>query len=161
MADLKCQPVEVWYLHQLTITVLFVSCVAGVLGKGLVLWMAVFRMACAVTMVWFFSLALADFTVLLSVPVSLYIIVHGWWPSANLVCKLYMAFLVLTVLVHQHLFAGPHLCGSLHLGPVPRVGQKPQNGAESHTAVHRSVAAGSCCLFSILEAPNYWETTRL
>lgn len=96
MADLKCQPVEVWYLRQLTITVLFVSCVAGVLGNGLVLWMAVFRMARTVTMIWFFNLALADFTVLLSVPISIYIIIYGWWPSANLICKLYMAFLVLT-----------------------------------------------------------------
>lgn len=99
MADLKCQPVDVWYLRQLTITVLSVSCVAGVLGNGLVLWMAAFRMARTVTMIWFLNLALADFTVLLSVPISIYIIVYGWWPSANLVCKLYMAFLVLTFFV--------------------------------------------------------------
>ncbi|GAB1292008.1 Formyl peptide receptor 2 [Apodemus speciosus] len=103
MADLKCQPVEVGYLRQLAVTVLSVSCVAGVLGNGLVLWMAVFRMPRTVTMVWFFNLALADFTVLLSVPISIYIIVHGWWPSPNLVCKLYMAFLVLTFFVSIYL----------------------------------------------------------
>lgn len=81
--------------RQLTITILFVFCVAGILGNGLVLWMAVFCMTRTVTMIWFFNLALADFTVLLSVPISIYIIAYGWWPSANLVCKLYTAFLVL------------------------------------------------------------------
>lgn len=103
MDDLKCHPVEMWYLRQITIAVLIVSCVAGVLGNGLVLWMAVFRMARTVTMIWFINLALADFTVLLSLPIAIYIMINGWWPSANLVCKLYMAFLALNFFVSIYL----------------------------------------------------------
>lgn len=64
---------------------------------------AVFCMAHTVPMIWFFSLALADFTVLLSVPISMCIIVHGWWPSANLICKLCMAFLVPTFFISIYL----------------------------------------------------------
>lgn len=77
MADLKYQPVEVWYLCQLTNTILFASCVAGVLGNGLALWMAVLCTARTVTRIWFFNLALAAFPVLLSAPISIHVMVYG------------------------------------------------------------------------------------
>ncbi|XP_008843454.1 LOW QUALITY PROTEIN: probable G-protein coupled receptor 32 [Nannospalax galili] len=95
MADPECQLERVGCLRHLTMAILSVSCVVGVLGNGLVLWMTLFRMTSTVTTVWFFNLALADFLVLLSLPVSIYIVANGWWPSAGLVCRLYMAFLIL------------------------------------------------------------------
>ncbi|MBZ3887336.1 putative G-protein coupled receptor 32 [Sciurus carolinensis] len=55
--------------------------------------MTVFRMSGTVTTIWFFNLALADFTVLLSPPLSIHYAAFGQWTLDSLVCKLYMAFL--------------------------------------------------------------------
>ncbi|KAF5917158.1 hypothetical protein HPG69_014091 [Diceros bicornis minor] len=58
----KCPPEEVGCLHQLTMAVQSVSFMVGIVVNGLELWMTTFHTACTVTTVWFFNLALADFT---------------------------------------------------------------------------------------------------
>ncbi|XP_007531384.2 probable G-protein coupled receptor 32 [Erinaceus europaeus] len=68
--------------------------VLGLPANGLVLWMTAFRMARTVTTVWFFSLALADFAILLTLPNATDILIRTRWPRSALSCKLYPAFLV-------------------------------------------------------------------
>uniref|UniRef100_A0A8C3WGF0 G protein-coupled receptor 32 n=1 Tax=Catagonus wagneri TaxID=51154 RepID=A0A8C3WGF0_9CETA len=92
----QCIPEEVGCLRQLTIAVMSVSFVVGVVANGLVIWMTIFRMARTVTTVWFFNLALVDFTVLLSLPIAIYTMATGQWLLKDLACKLYMTFLALT-----------------------------------------------------------------
>ncbi|KAM6223596.1 putative G-protein coupled receptor 32 [Rhynchocyon petersi] len=98
-----CQPKDVWYVRHLTITILCVSFVIGLMGNGVVLWMTFFRMPRTVTTVWFLNLALADFAVLLSLPVPIHYLTYGQWPFSKWVCKLYQAFLNLTFFTSIHL----------------------------------------------------------
>ncbi|KAK2089007.1 putative G-protein coupled receptor 32 [Saguinus oedipus] len=76
--------------------VLSVSFVVGVVGNGLVLWMTVFRMARTVSTVWFFHLALADFMLSLSLPITSYYMASGQWLLGEWACKLYATFVSLT-----------------------------------------------------------------
>ncbi|KAM5207562.1 putative G-protein coupled receptor 32 [Hipposideros larvatus] len=92
----KCLPEEVGCLRWLTVGILSVSFVVGIVVNGLVLWMTVFRMTRTVNTIWFFNLALADFTVLLSLPIPIYTLAIGEWLLKDLVCKLYLALLTLT-----------------------------------------------------------------
>ncbi|XP_069313021.1 LOW QUALITY PROTEIN: probable G-protein coupled receptor 32 [Eulemur rufifrons] len=99
MSAAECQPENVGCIRQLTVAALAVCFVVGVLGNGLVLWMTLFRMARTVPTVWFFNLALADFSLSLSLPVAINHVASGKWLLKNaLACKCYMAFLVLTFL---------------------------------------------------------------
>ncbi|XP_005413027.1 PREDICTED: probable G-protein coupled receptor 32 [Chinchilla lanigera] len=99
----ECQPENVWQLYPLTIAILSVSCAVGVLGNGLVLWMTFFRITRTVTTVWFSNLALADFVVLASLPISIHYVVRGEWPFSGWACKFYMAFLALNFFVSIYL----------------------------------------------------------
>ncbi|XP_008050504.2 probable G-protein coupled receptor 32 [Carlito syrichta] len=96
MSDSNCLSEDVACLRWLTVAVLSVSFVVGVLGNGLVLWMMAFRMARTVPTVWFFNLALADFTVLLSLPVAIHSVYSGQWLLGKWACQFYTAFLSLT-----------------------------------------------------------------
>ncbi|KAM7059352.1 putative G-protein coupled receptor 32 isoform 1-T2 [Molossus nigricans] len=101
----KCREKEVGCLHQLTMAILSVSFVVGVVVNGLVLWMTAFRMTRTVTTIWFFNLALADFIVLLSLPVAIYNLITHHWPLTDLACKFYLALMVLTFFASIYLLA--------------------------------------------------------
>lgn len=92
----KCLPEDLGCLRWLTTGILSVSFAAGIVVSGLVLWMTLFRMTCTVTTIWIFNLALADFTVLLSVPIAIYSLASGEWLLKDLACKLYLALVALT-----------------------------------------------------------------
>uniref|UniRef100_H0W818 G protein-coupled receptor 32 n=1 Tax=Cavia porcellus TaxID=10141 RepID=H0W818_CAVPO len=99
----ECLPEQVWYLYPLTIATLCVSCVIGALGNAMVLWLTFFRMTRTVTTVWFINLALADFVVLVTLPITIYYVVSGQWPLEKWTCKFYMAFLALNFFVSIYL----------------------------------------------------------
>uniref|UniRef100_H0XQ14 G protein-coupled receptor 32 n=2 Tax=Otolemur garnettii TaxID=30611 RepID=H0XQ14_OTOGA len=92
----ECKPLEMGCLRQLTVAALSMSFIVGILGNGLVLWMTLFHMPRTIPTVWFFNLALADFTLSLSLPVAVSYVASGQWLFNRLACKFYMAFLVLT-----------------------------------------------------------------
>ncbi|KAB0396558.1 hypothetical protein E2I00_005836 [Balaenoptera physalus] len=92
----KCHPQEMECLHQLTTVIASVSFVVGVVANGLVLWMTVFQMPRTLTTIWFFNLALADVTVLLSLLITIQSIAIGQWLLNDVACKLYMTFLALS-----------------------------------------------------------------
>ena len=95
-SETECRPERIQGLHQLTIAVLSVSFAVGVVANGLVLWMMVFRMPCAVTTIWFSHLAFADFMALLPLPITIYSLVTGQWPLTAAACKLYITFLAIS-----------------------------------------------------------------
>ncbi|XP_069841018.1 chemerin-like receptor 1 [Dendropsophus ebraccatus] len=61
-------------------------CLLGVIGNGLVIWVGIFKMRNTVTVLWFLSLALADFTFLLLCPL-MYVQMFFGYKKPDIVCK--------------------------------------------------------------------------
>ncbi|KAM4016434.1 N-formyl peptide receptor 2-like isoform 1-T2 [Anomaloglossus baeobatrachus] len=61
-------------LHKTTITIYSIAFVLGIIGNGLVIWIAGFRMKNTVSAVWFLHLAIADFLCCASLPLR----IHEW-----------------------------------------------------------------------------------
>ncbi|XP_073457327.1 formyl peptide receptor 2-like [Aquarana catesbeiana] len=70
----------------------------GITGNGLVIWFVVFRMKETVNSVWFLSLAFADFTFSLFLPLTVtYIALDFHWPFGTFMCKLHFFALYLNL----------------------------------------------------------------
>nr|XP_019573837.1 PREDICTED: N-formyl peptide receptor 2-like [Rhinolophus sinicus] len=69
-----------------------ITFVLGILGNGLVIWVAGFRMARTVTTLCYLNLAIADFSFIASLPLSMVLIaIRGQWPFGWFLCKVYHA----------------------------------------------------------------------
>ncbi|KFO36524.1 N-formyl peptide receptor 2 [Fukomys damarensis] len=76
-------------LRILPLVVLSVTCVLGVLGNGLVIWVAGFRMARTVTSICYLNLAIADFSFTATLPFLIVSMARGGkWPCGWFLCKL-------------------------------------------------------------------------
>ncbi|XP_077312214.1 chemerin-like receptor 1 [Lithobates pipiens] len=76
-------------LNVSSMVVLSVICLLGIAGNGLVIWFVAFRMKKTVNSVWFLSVAFADFTFSLFVPLTIsYIALNYYWPFGTFMCKL-------------------------------------------------------------------------
>ncbi|XP_036920498.1 N-formyl peptide receptor 2-like [Sturnira hondurensis] len=76
-------------LHIFTLVVQGIICVLSILGNGLVIWVAGFRMARTVTTLCYLNLALADFLFAATLPFFMVVSVRkGQWPFGWLLCKL-------------------------------------------------------------------------
>ncbi|XP_060641803.2 chemerin-like receptor 1 [Anolis sagrei] len=77
-------------MHLLSIAIYGISCILGVIGNGLVLWIAGFRMKTrTVSAVWLLNLAVADFVFTFFLPLSIAYTALGFhWPFGKLLCKL-------------------------------------------------------------------------
>ncbi|KFO36526.1 N-formyl peptide receptor 2 [Fukomys damarensis] len=76
-------------LRILPLVVLSVTCVLGVLGNGLVIWVAGFRMAHTVTSICYLNLAIADFSFTATLPFLIVSMAMGEkWPFGWFLCKL-------------------------------------------------------------------------
>uniref|UniRef100_UPI00398EDE0A chemerin-like receptor 1 n=1 Tax=Pristiophorus japonicus TaxID=55135 RepID=UPI00398EDE0A len=85
------------------IVVYVVTCILGVLGNGLVIWATGFKLKRTAYTVWLLSLAVADFTFSLVLPLSITEFALGnHWPFGWLLCKLH--FWVLSLCVHASIF---------------------------------------------------------
>ncbi|XP_077312222.1 chemerin-like receptor 1 [Lithobates pipiens] len=79
-------------------------CLLGITGNGLVIWFVAFKMKKTVNSVWFLSLAFADFTFSLFLPLTItYLAFEGHWPFGTFMCKLqfFTIFLNLSASVLQ------------------------------------------------------------
>lgn len=74
------------------------TCLLGLPGNGLVLWVAGLKMKRTVNTVWFLHLTLADFICCLSLPFSLAnLILRGYWPYGLFLCKLIPSIILLNM----------------------------------------------------------------
>ncbi|XP_073457330.1 formyl peptide receptor 2-like [Aquarana catesbeiana] len=76
-------------LNVSSMVVLSGICLLGITGNGLVIWFVAFRMKKTVNSVWFLSVAFADFTFSLFLPLTItYIALSYYWPFGTFMCKL-------------------------------------------------------------------------
>ncbi|XP_075135320.1 chemerin-like receptor 2 [Leptodactylus fuscus] len=70
--------------------VLAVTCLLGITGNGLVIWFGIFRMKKTVSLVWFLSLAVADFIFALFLTLLITFYVLRYWAFGSFMCQLYV-----------------------------------------------------------------------
>ncbi|XP_028616951.1 C3a anaphylatoxin chemotactic receptor [Grammomys surdaster] len=81
-----------------SMVILGLTCLLGLPGNGLVLWVAGVKMKTTVNTVWFLHLTLADFLCCLSLPFSLaHLILRGHWPYGLFLCKLIPSIIILNM----------------------------------------------------------------
>ncbi|KAM4825963.1 N-formyl peptide receptor 2 [Thomomys bottae] len=75
-------------LWTLSLVVMAATCVLGVLGNGLVVWVAGFRMARSVTTICYLNLAVADFSFTATLPfIIVSVAMKERWPFGQFLCK--------------------------------------------------------------------------
>ncbi|XP_069843791.1 C3a anaphylatoxin chemotactic receptor-like [Dipodomys merriami] len=80
-----------------SMVILGLTCLLGLPGNGLVLWVAGFKMRRTVNTVWFLHLTLADLLCCLSLPFNLAYVLQGRWPFGWLLCKLIPSAVILNM----------------------------------------------------------------
>uniref|UniRef100_A0AAZ1XQ40 G-protein coupled receptors family 1 profile domain-containing protein n=1 Tax=Oreochromis aureus TaxID=47969 RepID=A0AAZ1XQ40_OREAU len=73
--------------------------VLGVLGNGVVIWVAGFKMKKTVNAVWFLNLAVADFFFCAFLPIAVPYLLQSHWPFGQVMCKLTTALRSLNISV--------------------------------------------------------------
>lgn len=82
----------------LSAVLLSLTCLLGLPGNGLVLWVAGLKMKRTVNTVWYLHLTLADFVCCLSLPFSLaHVFLQGHWPYGLFLCKLIPSVILLNM----------------------------------------------------------------
>ncbi|KAK1800298.1 hypothetical protein P4O66_000341 [Electrophorus voltai] len=74
------------------------TCVLGVPGNGLVVWIAGVKLKRTVNTAWFFNLAIADLLCCLSIPFTVAdILLENHWPYGSVMCKVLPTIIVLNM----------------------------------------------------------------
>ncbi|XP_063340890.2 C5a anaphylatoxin chemotactic receptor 1-like [Pelmatolapia mariae] len=77
--------------------------VLGVLGNGVVIWVTGFKMKKTVNVVWFLSLAVADFIFCAFLPITVTSLLLSHWPFGQVMCKLNTALVYLNLSVSVYI----------------------------------------------------------
>lgn len=120
-----------------SMVILSLTCLLGLPGNGLVLWVAGVKMKRTVNTVWFLHLTLADFLCCLSLPFSVaHLILQGHWPYGLFLCKLIPSVIVL------NMFASVFLLTAISLDRCLMV-HKPI-WCQNHRSVRTAFAVCGC-----------------
>ncbi|XP_004710517.1 N-formyl peptide receptor 2 [Echinops telfairi] len=84
------EPADYTALHTLLLVMLGITFVLGILGNGLVIWVAGFRMPRTVTTITYLNLAVADFSFSATLPFRIVWIIKKHWPFGWFLCKFIM-----------------------------------------------------------------------
>ncbi|XP_075695139.1 chemerin-like receptor 1 [Rhinoderma darwinii] len=79
--------------------ILSLACLLGTMGNGLVIWFGIFRMKKTVNVVWFLSLAVADFSYAFFIPLEITQLILGYWQFGSFMCKFIHFVLSLSMIV--------------------------------------------------------------
>ncbi|NXU50657.1 C3AR protein, partial [Turnix velox] len=81
-----------------SIAIFIIVFIVGILGNGLVIWVAGLKMKRSVNIIWFLNLAVADFLCCLSLPLSIiHLALHEHWPYGWFLCKVIPSVIVFTM----------------------------------------------------------------
>ncbi|PKU31642.1 c3a anaphylatoxin chemotactic receptor [Limosa lapponica baueri] len=81
-----------------SIAVFIIVFIIGVLGNGLVIWVAGLKMKRSVNITWFLNLAVADLMCCLSLPFSIvHLALHEHWPYGWFLCKVIPSVIIFTM----------------------------------------------------------------
>ncbi|XP_056399197.1 chemerin-like receptor 1 [Hyla sarda] len=86
--------------EDIALTVVYsVFCLLGIIGNGLVIWFGIFRIQKTVNVIWFLSLALADFSFTFLLPLNITQILLKYWAFETFTCKLTQLVLCINLIV--------------------------------------------------------------
>ncbi|KAM9172022.1 C3a anaphylatoxin chemotactic receptor-like [Pangshura tecta] len=81
-----------------SLIIFILTFILGLLGNGLVIWVAGLKMKRTVNTVWFLHLAIADFLCCMSLPFSIvHLILHEYWPYGHFLCKVIPSAIILNM----------------------------------------------------------------
>lgn len=137
-------------LNVMSLIVYCLAFVLGVVGNGIVIWVAGFRMKKTVNTVWFLNLAVADFLFTAFLPLSVaYTAMYFHWPFGRFMCKLNstLSFLNMFASVYILVVISVDRCISV-VHPI---------WAQNHRSVsHASVLSVLVWVFALLLSSPYF-----
>ncbi|XP_005307920.1 C3a anaphylatoxin chemotactic receptor-like [Chrysemys picta bellii] len=81
-----------------SLIIFILTFILGLLGNGLVIWVAGLKMKRTVNTVWFLHLAIADFLCCMSLPFSIiHLILQEYWPYGRFLCKVIPSAIILNM----------------------------------------------------------------
>uniref|UniRef100_A0A8C0H0C8 Complement C3a receptor 1 n=1 Tax=Chelonoidis abingdonii TaxID=106734 RepID=A0A8C0H0C8_CHEAB len=122
-----------------SLIIFILTFILGLLGNGLVIWVAGLKMKRTVNTVWFLHLAIADFLCCVSLPFSIiHLILHEYWPYGHFLCKVIPSAIIL------NMFASVFLLTAISIDRCLMV-MKPV-WCQNHRNV-RLATAMCCCIW--------------
>uniref|UniRef100_A0A452GFH7 G-protein coupled receptors family 1 profile domain-containing protein n=1 Tax=Gopherus agassizii TaxID=38772 RepID=A0A452GFH7_9SAUR len=122
-----------------SLIIFILTFILGLLGNGLVIWVAGLKMKRTVNTVWFLHLAIADFLCCMSLPFSIiHLILHEYWPYGYFLCKVIPSAIIL------NMFASVFLLTAISIDRCLMV-MKPV-WCQNHRNV-RLATAMCCCIW--------------
>ncbi|MEJ1288444.1 hypothetical protein NN561_019475 [Cricetulus griseus] len=140
----------------LSLAVLSITFVLGVLGNGLVIWVAGFRMAHTVTSICYLNLALGDFSFLATLPLHVIsMVMRGKWIFGWFLCKF------VHIIVHINLFVSVFLITVIAMDRCVCVLHPVWAQNHRTLALARKVIVGVWILALLLTVPHFLFLTTV
>ena len=140
----------------LSVIVLSITFVLGVLGNGLVIWVAGFRMAHTVTTICYLNLALGDFSFMVTLPLHIIsMVMKGKWLFGWFLCKFVLS------IVHINLFVSVFLITLIAMDRCTCVLHPVWVQNHRTVSLARKVIVGAWILSLLLTLPHFLFLTTV
>ncbi|XP_075459371.1 formyl peptide receptor-related sequence 1-like [Ascaphus truei] len=92
---------DTFHLIQVICIICFsITFILGIIGNGLVIWIAGFKMKKMINTIWFLNLGVADFLFNIFLPLQITeLAMNGHWPFGQIMCKVIFTAILLNILV--------------------------------------------------------------